>query len=209
MNDLKRMDRRQAIKWMFAATATVSFLETRSFGGAGSPAGYGRDPNLMEVYKRGDFWPLTLTPEQHRTVAALCDVLLPSDEHSPSASQLKVPDFIDEWISAPYEDQQRHRSEVLELLVWLETESKKRFGHAFVGLDDAQKHRICDDIYSWKKAERDFEKASALFRTFRNLAMSGFYTTPEGMKDVGYVGNVPLLKFDGPPPEVLAHLKLG
>src|SRR6516162_7469207 len=88
MDDTKRMDRRQAIKWMMAATATVSLLETKSFG-AGSTrslAGYGRDPNLMEVYKRGDFWPLTFTPEQHQTVSALCDVLLPSDERSPRAS---------------------------------------------------------------------------------------------------------------------------
>jgi hypothetical protein len=28
------------------------------------------------------------------------------------------------------------------------------------------------------------------------------------MKDLQYLGNVPLTKFDGPPPEVLAHLKL-
>jgi hypothetical protein len=28
------------------------------------------------------------------------------------------------------------------------------------------------------------------------------------MKDIQYVGNVALTKFDGPPPEVLAFLKL-
>jgi hypothetical protein len=203
------MDRRQAIKWMLSAAATVSLLETRSLGKAGSPAGYGRDPNLMEAYKRGDFWPLTFSHEQHRTVAALCDVLLPADEHSPSASQLKVPDFIDEWISAPYEAQQRHRKEILALLDWLKEESKKRFGHAFTELAEVQEQRICDDICSWQKAAPEFKKPAGFFRTLRDIAMSGFYTTPEGMKDIGYVGNVPLLKFDGPTPEVLAFLKLG
>ncbi|MEO8425822.1 MAG: hypothetical protein ABI651_01790 [Verrucomicrobiota bacterium] len=30
----------------------------------------------------------------------------------------------------------------------------------------------------------------------------------EGMKDLRYIGNVPLVKFDGPPKEVLEYLKL-
>ena len=43
---------------------------------------------------------------------------------------------------------------------------------------------------------------------FRDLVMGGFYSTPQGMKDIQYLGNVPLTKFDGPPAEVLAYLKL-
>jgi hypothetical protein len=35
------------------------------------------------------------------------------------------------------------------------------------------------------------------------MPAGGFYTTPAGMKDIGYTGNVPLEKFDGPPPEAL------
>ncbi|NBV52504.1 MAG: hypothetical protein EBR83_03075 [Verrucomicrobia bacterium] len=34
------------------------------------------------------------------------------------------------------------------------------------------------------------------------------YTTPQGMKDVGYVGNVPSVDFAGPTPEALKHLGL-
>ncbi len=208
MNDSNRMNRRQAIKWMLAASAAVSFFESRGLAMPRAIAGYGRDPNLMDVYKPGDFWPLTFTPQQHRTVAALCDVILPADQHSPSASQLKVPDFIDEWISAPYPHQQQDRKEVLAGLAWLETESKKRFRRGFAELDEAQKHQICDDICSVAKARPKFKRPAGFFETFRNLAMSGYYTTPEGMKDLQYLGNVPLLKFEGPPPQVLAYLKL-
>jgi hypothetical protein len=39
--------------------------------------------------------------------------------------------------------------------------------------------------------------------------MGAFYSSPQGFKDIQYVGNVPLQKFDGPPPEVLRFLKLG
>ena len=46
------------------------------------------------------------------------------------------------------------------------------------------------------------------FRTFRNLTAGGFYTTPEGMKDVGYTGNVVLATQPKPPADLLARLGL-
>jgi hypothetical protein len=208
MEDNKRMDRREAIKWMLAASATISVLDTRSFGAAAAKSGYGTDPNLMEVYKAGDLWPLTLTTQQQRTVAALSDVILPADDKSPSASELKVPDFIDEWISAPYPNQKADRQVILEGLAWLDTESAARFKKPFAELGDAQKYQICDEICSLQKAAPGRDSAARFFAKFRDLAMGGFYTTPLGMKDIQYLGNVPLTKFDGPPPEVLSYLKL-
>src|ERR1044071_7314886 len=126
MEQTQRMDRRTALKWILAATTTVSVLDAPSFGSnPAQPQGYGTDPNMMEVHKAGDFWPLTFSPEQHRTVSALCEVILPADEKSPGASELKVPDFIDEWISAPYPQQKKDRQEILEGLEWLNVESKR------------------------------------------------------------------------------------
>jgi len=202
------MDRRQAIKWMLAATATISVLDAQSFGVGGPATGYGTDPNLMEVYKPGGLWPLTFTPPQRRAVAALCDVILPSDERSPSASHLKVHDFIDEWISAPYPKQREDRQQILEGLAWLETESKRLFDKPFAELSEVQKRQICDRICSVEKCPLDLNNAARFFAKFRILTMGGFYTTPEGMKDLQYLGNVPLTHFDGPPPEVLGYLKL-
>jgi len=39
--------------------------------------------------------------------------------------------------------------------------------------------------------------------------VGGFYSTPAGSRDIGYIGNVPLQKFDGPPAELLRKLGLG
>src|SRR5437868_12662005 len=119
MDESMRMDRRQAIKWMLAASATLSVVDARNLTAAPGTKGYGTDPNLMESYKPGDLWPLTFTKQQHQTVSALCDAILPADETSRSASQLKVPDFLDEWISAPYPKQQADRQLILEGLKWL------------------------------------------------------------------------------------------
>jgi hypothetical protein len=149
-----------------------------------------------------------LTPEQLGTVTALCDVIIPRDGKSPSASAVGVPDFLDEWVSAPYPEQQADRKQLLEGLVWLKSESKKRFEKEFAELSETEKQQICDDICHVPTAKHEFKSAAQFFTKFRNLTAGGFYTTLEGMKDIQYIGNVPLPAFEGPPPEVLAHLKL-
>jgi hypothetical protein len=42
----------------------------------------------------------------------------------------------------------------------------------------------------------------------RSLTATGFYTTPVGWRDIGFVGNVALTAFPDPPPEVLERLGL-
>ena len=208
-NHANRLPRREAIKWVLAAYASLSLLNWRAFGAAASPAkGYGVDPDVMESYKPGDLWPLTLTEAQRRTAAALCDVIIPADGKSPAASELHVVDFIDEWISAPYDAQRQQRDTIVNGLNWLEAESQKRFKTGFVELASAQKQAISDDICFAPKAAPEFKSAAEFFAVFRDLTAGGFYTTPAGWKDIGYVGNVALAHFDGPPPELLKQVGL-
>lgn len=209
MNSPQRLPRREAIKWMLAASATVSLLDAQAFGAPSVRArGYGTDPNLVISYKPGDLWPLTLTEDQRRTAAALCDVIIPADDVSPSASSVHVVDFIDEWVSAPYPQQQEQRNIILDGLKWIEAEARARFKQEFAALTQAQQHAICDDIRFEPAAAPKFKRAAKFFAVYRDLTASGFYTTPVGWKDVGYVGNVALTRFDGPPPEMLKHLNL-
>jgi hypothetical protein len=204
-----RIDRRTTIKWV-AAASTLPWLHRGALGSATEvrTKGYGTDPALNRVYKPGELWPLTLPPGMRRTAAALCDVIIPADSESPSASSVGVVDFIDEWISAPYEDQKADRKTILEGLGWLETESKRRFKKFFADLAHEHMTAICDDICYLPKARPQFVEAAKFFATYRDLTAGGFYTTPAGTKDVKYVGNVALTRFDGPPPEVLRKVGL-
>ena len=213
------MDRRTTIKWMLAAAAATPGMHnaTHAAGEAASavartPAdqGYGTDPNLLKVYKPGELWPLTFTARHRRTAKALCDLIIPADATSPSASEVGVVDFLDEWISAPYEGQQKDRAVLLEGLAWLDREAAARYGQrkTFVALSNQQRTAICDDICFLPKARPDFVAAAKFFARYRDLTAGGFYTTPQGRDDVGYVGNVPLPRFDGPPPEVLKKVGL-
>jgi len=208
-----RMDRRAAIKWMLTAAAAMAVLDRDAIGASElsrtRPAtGYGTDPDLLKDYQPGDVWPLTLNASQLATAAALCDVIIPADAQGPSASSVKVHLFVDEWISAPYAGHEADRTLVVEGLAWLDEESRKRFGNRFVNLVARQKNAICDDICLVAKAQPAFARSAQFFKKFRDLTAGGYYTTPEGMKDIGYVGNVPIPTFEGPPPEVLQKLGL-
>jgi hypothetical protein len=206
---LPRVDRRTAIKWILTASASALLWDRRLLGASATPAtaqGYGTDPDLTRLYKPGDLWPLTLTDPQRVTVTALCDLIIPLDAHSSNASSVGVPDFIDEWISAPYPVQTEDRKLILDGLAWLDTESNLRFAMNFASGGHWEMTAICDGICNEDAAPLELKTAAKFFSRFRDLTTGGFYTTPEGMKDVGYIGNVPLASFDGPPPELLQRL---
>ena len=209
MSERFRIDRRTAIQWVAMASA-LPWLQRPALGAASPPAAkpYGTDPRLNHAYQPGELWPLTLPPYMRQAAAALCDVIIPADTESPAASAVGVVDFIDEWISAPYETQKADRKTILEGLGWLEIESRKRFRKFFVDLTAAQQAAICDDICHLPRAKPEFVEAAKFFAKFRDLTAGGFYTTPAGSRDIRYVGNVPLARFDGPPPEVLRKVGL-
>lgn len=223
------MDRRTTLKWMTAAAAGMPLLGLRAGAdaaaggaaagagagagatagaGAGESAGYGTDPDLKRTYRAGDVWPLTLSEAERRTAAVLCDLILPADESSPSASSVGVVDFLDEWVSAPYPRQRADRPLVLDGLAWLDEESKRRFDEPFATLDHTQLSAIADDICDEARARAEFAEAAKFFARYRDLTAGGYYSSPEGRRDIGYVGNVPQLKFAGPSPALLAKLGL-
>jgi hypothetical protein len=78
----------------------------------------------------------------------------------------------------------------------------------FAEASEAQRASLCEDMSRQEPQDPQLKAAADFFRQFRNLVASGFYTTPVGMKDIGYVGNVPLARFDGPPADLVARLGL-
>ncbi|MGH8177095.1 MAG: gluconate 2-dehydrogenase subunit 3 family protein [Steroidobacter sp.] len=206
-----RVDRRTAVKWVLAAGAAAQlpdFVVAAAQPSGAAPLGYGKDPNLLKIHAAGDLWPLTLTDAQKRTTTVLCDLIIPADGDSPPASGVAVPEFIDEWISAPYPDCKRDREIIASGLAWLDAETRRRYAKDFAAAKAEQTRLICDDICNGSQAQAQFTQPAVFFARFRNLTALGYYTTPIGMKDLRYVGNEPRVSFDGPPPEVLKQLGL-
>ncbi|HEY0746622.1 MAG TPA: gluconate 2-dehydrogenase subunit 3 family protein [Steroidobacteraceae bacterium] len=204
------MDRRTTIKWVLAAGAAWPVLANRATADNSPVAsrGYGTDPKLTVDYHPGELWPLTFTAAQRALAGILSDLIIPADNQSPSASSVGVVEFIDEWISAPYPKFQRDRMIVLGGFAWLDAEGVRRFGKEFSQLESGKQRMICDDICDPSRASAERSDAARFFALYRDLTAGGFYSTPVGRKDLEYIGNVPLAKFDGPPIELLKVLGL-
>ena len=216
------IDRRTALKVMAAAAATPTLLPGEAGASeetvaqrvpmqqvAGNPlaAGTAWDPDLISPAVT---WERVLSADELETLAALCDLIIPADSKSPSASQVGAHDYIDEWVSAPYSGQQRDQVLVRGGLAWLDAEALRRFGddQRFRELSAERQRSICDDIRYLPDAKPGFEVGARFFAKVRDLTAAAFWTTEGGMRDLEYIGNVPLDRWDAPPPAVLRHLGL-
>ncbi|QJE94440.1 gluconate 2-dehydrogenase subunit 3 family protein [Luteolibacter luteus] len=196
--------RRVALKRVAALSAALATVNMPAFGqAAGAGKGIGHDPNLLA---KDIPWKLQLVEREMMIVTLLCDVIIPADEHGPAASKVGVPEFINEWVSAPYDAQIADLEVVRKGLEWFDAEANRRFGRDFPNASPEQHLEIVTDLV--KEGTPAREQGFGYFEKIRFLTIGGYFSTPEGWKAIGYVGNVPMAEFPGPPPEVLKHLGL-
>lgn len=218
------ISRRESLKWLSALSVSALIplttgcdvnqtLTTTNIGhwpqlklAPITAKGYGKDPNL--IMPPSSPWPKTLSASQLNLVALLSDIIVPREGEVPSASELNVPDVIDEWVSAPYQWQQSDRPVILALLLWINDEAKLKFSQDFVKLSTKQQLSIIDSIaYQNETIAEEFRQAARAFSRFRQLVLAAFFCTPAGTKDLGYQGNVAIAgDYPGPSKEALAHL---
>lgn len=195
--------RRVALKRVIGLSAAFAALQMPAFARTPGVSAIGTDPNLLA---KDIPWGLQLTEAEKKTVIALCDIIVPADNFGPAASKVGVPEFIDEWVSAPYDQQKADLEIVRKGLAWFDAESQTRFNKGFAAASPDQQKALLDDVV--KEGTPAREQGFGYFNRLRWLITGGYYTTPEGWVALGYVGNVPMAEFPGPPPEVLKHLGL-
>jgi hypothetical protein len=146
---------------------------------------------------------------QQKTAAALSDLILPADERGPSASAAGVVLFIDDWIAFRSEQDgyDRLKAEVLGGLVWLDRESNRLFGTNFVDASEAQKKQIADRIAWPARASQQDKHWADFFSVFRDLVVSGYFSSKAGVADLPYLGNVAVPEWKGCDPKVWAIIE--
>ena len=132
------------------------------------------------------------------TITVLADIIIPKDDVSGSASDAKVPEFIEFIVK----DIPEHKVPMRGGLKWLDIYSFNKFQKSFVELSQSDRLSIIDEIAYPKKARPEMQAGVAFFNRMRDLTASGFYTSEIGVKDIGYVGNSPN-QWAGVPDEVL------
>lgn len=138
------------------------------------------------------------TPHEMATITVLGDIIIPKDATSGSASDAKVPDFI-EFIA---KDIPEHQLPLRGGLRWLDLQCLSRYQHAFVDCTAPQQLAMVTAIAYPLKAKPAMRQGVAFFNRMRDLTATGFFTSKMGIADLGYVGNAPN-QWTGVPTEVL------
>jgi gluconate 2-dehydrogenase gamma chain len=176
-----------------------------------------RNPDEVKNEKRLLAMDKFFTDHEMATLTVLGDIIIPKDEVSGSASEAKVPEFIEFIVK----DMPSHQIPMKGGLRWLDMHCIKRFGNAFKDCTSAQQIEVVDEIaypeIKYKDAKGNevkkgkvkpgMQQGVTFFSLMRNLTATGFYTSQIGVKDIGYIGNTGFL-WNGVPEDVLKQYNL-
>jgi hypothetical protein len=192
-------DRRDFVKFLAAAPMAhfaVSALDLEE-------AATRTRETLERLAERGQqYTPKVFTPAEFRTVRVLVDYVIPRDNRSGSATEARVPEFMDVFM----ETRENMRNWMRTGLTWLDEECNKRFTKAFVACDDTQRRAVLDDIAWPRRAKAEMANGVRFFTNFRNFTASGFWSSRMGVDDLQYIGNRPVAQWNGCPAPALSKL---
>jgi len=143
------------------------------------------------------------TADEMATITILADIIIPKDEKSGSASDAKVPEFIEFIVKDMPDNQVPMRGG----LRWMDNTCLKRHEKAFKDCSKEQQLKLVDEIAYPSLAKPDMQQGVAFFNRMRSLTASGFFSSKMGMDDVGYVGNRPN-KWEGVPADIIKQYGL-
>jgi gluconate 2-dehydrogenase gamma chain len=207
------MDRRKSIKALLIGGVSTGVLieacqptdkktEAPKTADAANPSGINRMKEELQNEK--ELIATTFfTPHEMATITILSDIIIPKDAVSGSASDAKVPDFIEFIVK----DMPLHQTPMRGGLRWLDMQCLKQFDNSFRDCTKVQQMQMVDEIAWPKKAKPEMAQGVSFFNLVRNLTATGFYTSEIGVKDVGYLGNVPN-QWNGVPQDVLKQYNM-
>ncbi|MBA4258429.1 MAG: transcriptional initiation protein Tat [Chitinophaga sp.] len=204
------MDRRKSIKALMIGTVGAGVLVEACTSADKKNIAASADASLDDRMQEEKAYLAKMAKEdkffnEHEmaTITVLGDIIMPKDEVSGSASDAKVPEFIEFIVK----DMPTHQTPLRGGLRWLDLHCYKLYEKAFVNLTAAQQITVVDSIAYPNKAPKELAQGVSFFNLMRDLVTTGFYTTEIGIKDLGYVGNAPN-QWNGVPDDVLKQYKL-
>ena len=199
------MDRRKSLKLIatgvIAAPAVIAGCKTedKKKTEAADPAfNLDRNPAELKYEKELLAKEKFFTDHEMATITVLADIIIPRDDVSGSASDAKVPEFIEFIVK----DMPGHQVPMRGGLRWLDMQCLKRYQKTFTQCSQEQRLELVDQIAYPEKAIPSMKQGVSFFNLIRNLTATGFYTSQIGVKDLGYMGNI-ANQWKGVPEDVL------
>jgi gluconate 2-dehydrogenase gamma chain len=142
-----------------------------------------------EVYK-----PKSLNVHEYKTLEKLADYIVPADDVSAGATAAGAPEWIDLMAS--------ENPELLAIytggIAWLDHAMRLRDAPNFLNATAQQQTAMLDLIAYRKNESPDLGPGIKFFDWVRKMVVDAYYTSPIGIKDLGYMGNTALSKFEVP-----------
>ena len=183
MSELSRRDLLQSI----ALSVTLGGL---------SPAAAQHVHSLAaeEKTSTGVYKAKALNPHEYQTLERLADLIVPADEKSPGAVASGACEFIDLLAS--------QNPRLLEIytggIAWLDQAAKRRYSTDFVSAKPNQQTALLDLIAYRKNESPELGPGILFFDWARRMVVDAYYTSPAGIKAIGYLGNTSVSKFEVP-----------
>lgn len=186
-----RLSRREMLRALAVTVAVEPVLASAHAEGAGTASG--PVPSVPErVYQ-----PRFFDAHQYQTLRALCQAIIPSDEHSAGAIEAGAPQFIDLLTS----ENKKYQIRLGGGLMWLDCTCSERFGSVFLDSSPQQQNEILG-LLAYRANGQNYPQLTQgidFFSFLRDLTVDGFYTSAIGIRDLQYKGNKYLAEFPGCP----------
>ena len=173
-----------------------------AMGAAAGPAARAREfPPGFDAFKeleRADWKPLFLDDHQNRTLVAISDCIIPATD-TPGAKAALVNRFLDLLMSAETAETQRA---FLAALGYVDGAAIEHYKTAFIYLTPEQQDELMSLIAwphtfeRWREQENEFP-GHEHFEKLKSWISGAYYSSPIGLKELGWDGSFPHGAFSG------------
>ena len=213
LTEIKSISRRDALKSMTYAAALLSSGELPTGAAAQVHHQVEQEQKTSGFYK-----PRAFNDHEYGTIKHLAELIIPADEISGSAVDAGAPEFIDLLAS-----QNEKLADIYTGgISWLDAHARLQHRATFVQLTAQEQVAMLHEIVqateehlkyassSYQNSvypdfrgygvyrEGDLAPGVLFFDWVRKMVIDAFYTSPIGIKDVGFMGNKALSKYTVP-----------
>jgi len=194
MENEKKISRRAALKVIAVGVGSASAVQILD----NDVLGQHKHPDMQMDRSPVASVPATevarfFNPQEMETIAAISDLIIPTDEHSPGARVAGVSGFIDLMVNeSPNEVKALWR----EGLTAVDRMSELQFSAAFVRAGQEQQISLLKTISRNERRPKTIEER--FFVAIKSLTVDAYYTSAIGIhQDLRYKGNAILKEFVG------------
>lgn len=142
----------------------------------------------------GVYEPLLLNAHEFKTVRQLADLIIPPLAEEPGGAGAGAAEFID-LLAA---NNEKLRDIWLGGLGWLDHESRRRGGQNFFDATPEVCKQLVNDIAYRKNSTPELAPGIRFFDWARRMVVDAYFTSPAGVKALGYQGNTGMAQFQVP-----------